>query len=143
MFDLENLGLAGLFLGNLLAATIVPFSSDALYVASLLTLENTLMCFVVATVGNWLGSVLTYYCGFIAKWEWLSRWFKVDSLTIEKQKSKIDQYGVWLALVAWVPIVGDLFVLALGFYRTPKIPTFLLLLIGKASRFAVWTIFFL
>lgn len=143
MFDLENLGLIGLFIGNLLAATIVPFSSDALYVASLFAIKNTLLCFVVATIGNWIGSVITYYCGCIAKWEWISRWFKVDMATIEKQKNKIDRYGMWLALVAWVPFVGDMFVLALGFYRTPKIPTFLLLLIGKASRFAVWTVFFL
>ena len=35
MFGLEELGLLGLFLGNILAATIVPFSSDALYIAVL------------------------------------------------------------------------------------------------------------
>ena len=35
MPDLESLGLVGLFIGNLLAATVVPFSSDALYIAVL------------------------------------------------------------------------------------------------------------
>ena len=37
---LESLGLLGLFLGTFLAATIVPFSSDALYVAVLMTTHN-------------------------------------------------------------------------------------------------------
>lgn len=143
MFDFERLGLLGLFIGNLLAATIVPFSSDAMYVTSLFVMNNVVLCFVVATIGNWLGSVITYYCGCVAQWNWVSRWFKVDKETIEKQKNKIDRYGVWLALLAWLPFVGDLFVLALGFYRTPKIPTFILLFIGKASRFSVWTMFFL
>ena len=32
---LESLGLLGLFIGSLLAASLVPFSSDVLYVAVL------------------------------------------------------------------------------------------------------------
>lgn len=140
MGGLEQLGLWGLFLGNLLAATVVPFSSDALYIAVLSALKKPLACFIVATAGNWLGSVITYYVGRIAKWEWIEKWFKVKSETLEKQKSMVDRYGVWLALIAWVPIVGDVFVLALGFYKTPQIGTILLLLVGKAARFVVWTL---
>ena len=34
---LESLGLLGLFLGSALAASIVPFSSDVLYIAILAT----------------------------------------------------------------------------------------------------------
>ena len=37
---LEGLGLTGLFLGTLLAATIFPFSSDALYLAVLAATGN-------------------------------------------------------------------------------------------------------
>ena len=54
---LESLGLLGLFLGTFLAATIVPFSSDALYVAVLMATHNPVGCLVVGTLGNWLGSV--------------------------------------------------------------------------------------
>lgn len=138
MFGLEEWGLLGLFLGNVLAATIFPFSSDALYIAVLAALKQPLACFVVGTAGNWLGSVITYYVGRLGKWEWIEKWFKVKPETLEKQKVKIDKYGVWLALIAWVPVIGDVFVIALGFYRTKPLPTILLLLIGKASRFLVW-----
>lgn len=138
MFGLEEWGLLGLFLGNVLAATIFPFSSDALYIAVLAALKQPLACFVVGTAGNWLGSVITYYVGRLGKWEWIEKWFKVKPETLEKQKAKIDKYGVWLALIAWVPVIGDVFVIALGFYRTRPLPTILLLLIGKASRFLVW-----
>lgn len=138
MFGLEEWGLLGLFLGNVLAATIFPFSSDALYIAVLAALKQPLACFVVGTAGNWLGSVITYYVGRLGKWEWIEKWFKVKPETLEKQKAKIDKYGVWLALIAWVPVIGDVFVIALGFYRTKPLPTILLLLIGKASRFLVW-----
>ena len=139
MFSLDNLGLIGLFIGNFLAATIVPFSSDALYIATLAAMERPLACFVVATLGNWLGSVVTYYCGRVAKWEWVERVFRVEPQTIAKHKHRVDRFGTWLALVAWVPFIGDVLVLALGFYRTPQLPTFVLLLVGKAARFLVWT----
>lgn len=140
MFGLENWGLLGLFLGNLLAATVVPFSSDALYIAVLSVMKRPLECFVVATAGNWLGSVITYYMGRLGRWAWLEKWFKVKRETLQKQKEKVNKYGVWLALIAWVPFVGDVLVIALGFYRTKPVPTILLLLVGKALRFLVWTL---
>ena len=112
MFGLEELGLLGLFLGNILAATIVPFSSDALYIAVLATTRETAACFIVATAGNWLGSLVTYGMGRLGRWEWLEKWFKVKPETLEKQKRYVSKYGVWLSLIAWVPIIGDVFVLA-------------------------------
>ena len=31
----------------------------------------------------------------------------------------MSKYGVWLSLIAWVPVIGDVLVIALGFYKTP------------------------
>lgn len=106
---LESLGLLGLFIGSLLAASLVPFSSDVLYVAVLAATGQAAGCFISATLGSWAGSILTYYIG-------------------------------WLALLSSVPIIGDILVLALGFYRTPKGLTFIMLLIGKALRFLFWNL---
>lgn len=140
MFGLENLGLLGLFIGNVLAATVVPFSSDALYIAVLAVIKRPLACFLVGTAGNWIGSLVTYYMGRLGKWEWIEKWFKVKPETLEKQQQKVSKYGVWLALIAWVPIIGDVLVIALGFYKTPQGWTALLLLVGKALRFLAWTL---
>ena len=106
-------------------------------------MKEPVACFAVATAGNWLGSVVTYYMGRLGRWEWIEKWFKVKKESLEKQKEKIDRWGVWLALIAWVPFIGDVFVIALGFYRTRQIPTILLLLIGKALRFLAWTMLFI
>lgn len=143
MFGLENWGLLGLFLGNVLAATVVPFSSDALYVAVLLALKSFWPCFLVATAGNWLGSMITYGVGRLGKWEWIEKWFRVKEETLLKQKRYVNKYGVWLGLLAWIPIIGDVFVIALGFYKTPALWTALLILIGKAGRFLAWSAIFL
>ena len=140
MFGLEEWGLLGLFLGNVLAATIFPFSSDALYIAVLATLKQPLACFLIGTAGNWLGSVITYYVGRLGKWEWIEKWFKVKPETLQKQKEKIDKWGVWLALTAWIPFIGDVIAIALGFYKTRPGWTIALLLVGKFMRFLVWNL---
>ena len=59
MESLKDLGLLGLFIGNFLAATVIPFSSDALYIAVLALMKRPMACFLVATAGNWLGSGVT------------------------------------------------------------------------------------
>ena len=143
MDTLEQLGLLGLFIGTFLAATVVPFSSDALYVAVLLATKRPLACLLVGSLGNWLGGITTYLLGRLAKWEWLEKTFKVSREKLEKQKVKIDKYGVWMALLSWIPIAGDVIALALGFYKSPALWTILLLLVGKFGRFAIWTLFFL
>ena len=138
MFGLENLGLWGLFIGTFLAATVLPFSSDVLYLAILAATKDPAGCLLVGTLGNWLGSVLTYWIGWAGRWEWIEKWLKVKPETLEKQKRYIDRYGVWLALICWIPVIGDIVAIALGFYKTRPVWTMVLLLIGKFARFLVW-----
>lgn len=137
--NLENLGLLGLFIGTFLAATILPFSADALYIAVLAAVGDARSCLIVGTLGNWFGSVLTYWIGWIGKWEWIEKWFKVKPETMEKQKALLNKYGVWLALLAWVPIIGDVFAISLGFFKVKPLWTIVLLLLGKGIRFWIWT----
>lgn len=140
MAGLEELGLLGLFIGTFLAATVVPFSSDALYIGILLTGISPVATLIVGTLGNWLGGVTTYFLGRLAKWEWVEKTFKVKPETLEKQHDRIKKYGVWVALLTWVPIVGDVIAIALGFYKCPAVWSLVLMLIGKLGRFTVWTI---
>lgn len=136
--NLDSLGLLGLFIGTFLSATVIPFSSDALFIAALKTLGSPASCILVGTAGNWLGSVVTYYMGRLGKWEWIEKYFRVKPEKLENSKRLVDRYGVWLALICWVPFVGDIFALALGFFKADPIGTIVLLLIGKAGRFICW-----
>jgi len=118
---------------------VFPTLTSAIYIAAIAVMKEPLACFIVATTGNWLGSVLTYFMGRLGKWEWIEKWFHIKPEDVEKKAAKIDKYGTWMALLAWVPIIGDIIALALGFYRTNVWKTSLLLLIGKAGRFLIWT----
>jgi membrane protein YqaA with SNARE-associated domain len=62
---------------------------------------------------------------------------------IETWKQKINQYGVWLALLSWLPFVGDVIGIALGFFRANLFLSFLFIAIGKFIRYAVIIFVFL
>ena len=110
-----------------------------MYIAALATGTSPVAVLVVGTAGNWLGGVTTYFIGRLGRWEWIEKHFKVKAETLQKYKRYIDRYGVWTALVSWVPVIGDVIALALGFYKAPATVTHILLLVGKFARFAIWT----
>ena len=134
---LLDLGYLGLFLGSFLAATIVPFSADVLLIGMLVAGGSPWLVIGIATAGNFIGGLTSYGVGRIGKWEWIEK-LGVKPETLEKQKAKVDRWGSWLALLSWVPFVGDIFAVALGFYRTKFLPSALFMLIGKAGRFIMW-----
>lgn len=135
---LQEWGYIGLFLGSFMAATVVPFSSDFLIVGILLAGGDPLTSFLTATAGNWLGGLTSYGVGRIGKWEWIEKWFRVKEETLLKQKSRIDRYGALLAFLSWLPFVGDVFAIGLGFYKLDFLKCSIFMLIGKATRFAFW-----
>ncbi|MFA5848549.1 MAG: YqaA family protein [Bacteroidales bacterium] len=139
---LESLGYIGLFLGSFMASTIVPFSSDVLFVGVLLAGGNPLVSFIVATTGNWLGGLTSYGVGYLGKWEWIEKWFRVKEESLVKQKTKIEKYGSLIAFFSWVPFVGDLFAVGLGFYKVNFTRSAIFMLVGKAVRFAFWAILY-
>ncbi len=139
---LQAYGVWGLFLGSFLAATVVPLYSDALYLGVLYAGCNPISCLIAATLGNWLGGLTSYGIGWVGRWEWIERWFHVKREKLERQRSRIDRWGIWLAFFTWLPFVGDLFAIALGFYRISPIKCALLMLLGKFLRFLGWTFFF-
>ncbi len=140
---LEQLGFFGLFIGSFLAATIIPFSSDVLLVGILVAGADPFVSLGVATAGNWLGGMTSYYIGRIGKWEWIEKWFKVSEEKLRRQKSKIDKYGALLALLTWLPFVGDVFAIGLGFYRTDAVKTAFFMLVGKGLRFLFWVMLYM
>lgn len=138
--DLGAWGLWGLFVGTFLSATVIPFSADVLYITVLQMTSNPWACLAVAASGNWLGNLTTFGLGWMGRWDWIEKLFKVDRAKLEKQKSFIDKYGIWLALVSWFPFVGDIFSIALGFYKANPWLCALLFLVGRTLRFLVWTL---
>ena len=134
---LESLGLFGLFIGCLLAATVIPFSSEALVAAALLTDSPRWLIALVAALGNTGGGMISFLMGWLCKWEWLERWFGVKREKLDCVHQRIKRYGLSAALVTWLPLVGDLIAIAMGFMRLSPPWTLLLMFIGKLARYLV------
>ena len=98
---------------------------------------NPTATIIVATTGNWLGGITSYGIGRAGKWEWIEK-LRVSRESLEKQQKRIERFGAPIALLTWVPFIGDVFAVALGFYRVKFVPAILWMLVGKAARFICW-----
>ncbi len=134
---LKDLGLLGLFIGCLLSATVIPFSSEALLAGALLLDYSPWTVILVATLGNTIGGMSCYLLGWLCKWSWIERFLKVKEETLAKASAKVEKYGSFAALLAWLPVIGDVIALALGLMRTRVIPTTVLMFVGKGLRYMV------
>jgi membrane protein YqaA with SNARE-associated domain len=135
--DLSSAGLWGLFLACFLAATILPFSSEAVLAAAVLGPWSASTLLLVATLGNWLGGLSTYGIGWLGDGERILRWFRIDPSKAHRWQADVSRYGAWMALLCWLPVLGDPIALALGVFKARPLPVAALMLVGKAVRYAV------
>lgn len=136
---LEQLGLFGLFLGCMLSATVVPFASEALLAGALLMGYGKWVVTLVAALGNTTGGMISYLMGWLCKWEWLEKYFRVKREKLERMRDRVAKYGAWAALLTWLPFVGDLIAIAMGLMRVNPWWTLLLMFIGKLARYLAAT----
>ena len=135
-------GYWGLFFGAFLAATIIPFSSDILILAILAIGGDPVIAVIVATIGNWLGGLTSYGLGWLGKWQWIEKWLRVSREKLERQQSTVEKWGSLLALLTWLPFIGDVMAIALGFYKIDFKKVAFFMLIGKGARFVMWAAIF-
>jgi membrane protein YqaA with SNARE-associated domain len=135
---LQSYGLIGLFLGSFLAATVIPFSSEILLTGVLIAGVSPVHSFFAATAGNWLGGMTSYYVGHLGKWDIIEKWLGVKEERLLKQKARIERFGSLIAFFAWLPVIGDVLAIGLGFYRVDVIKSSIFMLLGRAIRFAIW-----
>jgi len=131
-------GYLGLFFSALLAATILPFSSEAV-LAALYAVDryDAVLLWLVASVGNTLGGLVNWVLGrFCLHWR-DRRWFPVTPGQLQRAQGWFGRYGTWSLLFAWLPVVGDPLTFAAGVMRV-NVWVFLVLVgIGKAARYAL------
>ena len=128
-------GLWGLFLAGFLSGSILPFNSEAVMSVLILAGVNIGSCIVVATAGNTLGGISIFYLGYLGRIEWIEKYGKVKMEKIHAILPKLKKYGPLTALLSFVPVIGDVLILGLGFFRiSPKL-TLLYMFIGKAARY--------
>ena len=130
-------GLPGLFISALLAGSIVPFSSELVLVALIKLGLPPIACLLSATLGNTAGGMTCYYMGRLGKIAWIEKYFKVKKEKVDKMQTFLQGKGALMGFFAFLPFVGEVIAIALGFMRSNVWLTTSSMFAGKLIRYAV------
>ncbi len=92
---------------------------------------------ITASLGNTLGGLTNYAIGRWVPEGKLLRKLKIDPNKAQRWNALVKRYGIWCALLCWLPVIGDPIAIALGLFRVRLAPVIVLMFIGKAVRYAV------
>ena len=138
---LESWGYWGLLVASFIAGSVFPFSSEAVLTALMLAGLDPMRLFVFATIGNVGGSMLNYGLGTLGKMEWIERYLHVERRKVERTARWMERYGAWIGILCFLPILGSVIAVTLGFTRANPWLSLLTITIGKAIRYALLIIF--
>ncbi len=134
---LNQPGYASLFFMSFLASTLLPLGSEWLLVMMLAGGYDPLPVVATATVGNYLGAVVTYLIG-IGGGSWLiEKVLRVTPFQQQRARGYYHRFGVYSLLFSWLPLIGDPLCLAGGMLRVNFGLFTLLVVIGKLARYVI------
>jgi membrane protein YqaA with SNARE-associated domain len=119
-------GLAGVFVASFLAATVVPFASEAILFGYLkLHPDQQMLAVALATLGNTAGGMTTYLLGRLVPRK------EIPHLEL------VRKYGAPVTFFAWLPIVGDALCVAAGWLRVNWLAALGFMAAGRLARYLV------
>lgn len=184
--DFYHYGLFGLFLVCFISSSLWPLGSEAFVIGFLAFGFNPYAVLIVASFGNVLGSLSTYYLAYfggdlslgrifsrkkvsfgkntylkkkspskanistpisakdfsseqnmLSKQKLFSKSILKKPVNLESHKCYVSKFGWLCAFFAFLPFIGDLLVLLLGFYRYNQCLTIIFIALGKVARYVV------
>ncbi|MGM9634057.1 MAG: YqaA family protein [Alloprevotella sp.] len=135
-------GPMGMFVAAVLAGSVFPFSSEVVMMGLLSAGADPVGVLIWGTVGNVLGSVINYGIGRLGsegggRSQWMVKYAKVSPEKLERGRTYVSKYGAWAGLLAWIPLLGSLVTVAMGFMRTNPLWSFVTIATGKYLRYQI------
>jgi membrane protein YqaA with SNARE-associated domain len=128
-----------MFTAALIAGTFLPFlpgSSELVLGGFLAAVQGEPWALVLAaTAGNVVGGVINYFIGYTVSDLAGRRWFPATEIQIERASDRFNRYGVWILLLTWLPLIGDIITVVAGLLRTNFRLFLMLATIGKFVRY--------
>jgi membrane protein YqaA with SNARE-associated domain len=133
LFSLSSVGLPAIFVVAFVSATILPMATEpVLFGFVKLNPDMFWLAIVVATIGNTLGGMVTYFMGYGAH----------ELLAHDKPPAHLrwlQRLGAPVLLLSWVPLIGDALCAMAGWLKLAWKPVLLWMAAGKLIRFVVMT----
>lgn len=137
MQALESYGYWGMTIAAFLAGSVFPFSSEAVMVSLQLAGLEPWPLFLCATVGNVAGSMFNYWVGTFGRMEWIEKYLRIPRVKIEKTRLWMDGRGAWIGALCFLPILGSVLSVTLGYMRANPYVTLAAIFAGKSLRYAI------
>jgi len=132
----EAYGAFGLFVSAFISSTLAPGGSEAVLAYLILNGEHAPFYLVlVATVGNSLGALTTYYIGYLASSKYPPE--NINKKHFAKANLYIQRFGSAALLLSWLPVIGDVLCLAAGWVRLNVIKSICFITLGKLARYSL------
>lgn len=141
---ITQLGPIGLLLSSFVAGSFLPFTSEAVILAMLVSGKwNAMELVIYASIGNTLGAMLNYYVGSLGKMEWIEKYLHVKPENMEKAKRFMGNRGAWMGFFAFLPVIGSAITILLGLTRANVSISLLSIATGKLMRYMIiaWPFF--
>ncbi len=135
--SLAAYGYWGLLVASFLAATVLPFSSELVFATMIAAGMDVATCILFATIGNAAGGATCYYLGMLGKTDWLEKWLKVSPTKIEKMQNWLSGKGAMMGFFGFLPAIGDVILVTLGYMRANTAITMITMTIGKLLRYII------
>ena len=130
-----EMGLWGVFLSAFISATVLPGSSEVVLSALVAAYpEKVWAGFAVATAGNVIGCVTTFYMGHFGR-QGYERFQRVKVDLEQPNIRRLRRWGPPGLVLAFLPLVGDALVLAAGWLKMPFWQSMFWIALGKGARY--------
>ena len=135
MTFLVSYGYMGMLIAAFLAASILPFSSEAVMVGLQAAGLDPVALIAYGTIGNVLGSMFNYTIGRLGKMEWIEKYLHVKKEDLDKAHKFMAGKGAWMGLLPVIPVIGDVITVALGLMRANVVIVVISVTISKLARY--------
>jgi len=126
-----------LFISAFGAATLLPLSSELAVIALLASDGSPIVIWLIASIGNTLGSLVNYLLGRFSLCFQNKPWFPFKPASMRSAQQWFHKYGHCSLLLAWAPIVGDALTVVAGMMRIRLLYFVVLVFIGKGTRYLI------
>lgn len=137
LLALPKYGLSTVFIVAIVSATLLPLGSE-FAVIGLVKLNPELFwpAVAVATLGNTLGGMITWWMGYGAE----LAFERVAHKRVQVRALQyLERFGPKACLLSWLPGVGDPLCAVAGWLKMPFWPCTMYMAIGKFGRYVVLT----
>lgn len=132
---LKEYGYWGMGILAFLSGSVVPITSEVLLVFFLGIGMNAIGVTLAATIGNTLGGITCYMMGYLTSKQRVQSFFKIPDRRMKRADLMIQKYGYWTAGISFVPVIGEVLLLALGVLRVNRLKVFTVMALGKFIRY--------